>query len=181
MRVSVVLPCFNEKGNIQHTVEDVCRWFAKTGEELPMYVAKEFNHSLHENSALRPILESIRGKAFTDEELITGVSLAKVAGVPCQIEIGHTKTGKAKVVKVFGIAKGMTCPPAKHEVFAYEIENGLNDKFNKLPEWVQKKIVLAKEWTFGKKIDDATYASDNARMESLANPGDDVAVADLPF
>lgn len=52
--------------------------------------SRRFRVSLHENSALRPFLETWRGKKFKTEEL-QGFPLDRLIGVPCQLDIQHNE------------------------------------------------------------------------------------------
>ena len=40
----------------------------------------------------------------------------------------------------------MTIPAQFHKAVRYEIEDGKNETFNALPQWLQKKIGLCLEW-----------------------------------
>ena|SRR5437773_10666926 len=80
----------------------------KTGK--PYLVVRSFRLSLHEKSALRPMLESWRGRKFTAEEL-EGFDLEKLMGANCQIQVIHNlgKEGQtfANVQAVVPPAKGV--------------------------------------------------------------------------
>lgn len=54
----------------------------------PFIVQRQFRNSLHEKSSLRPLLESWRGKKFTEEEL-QGFDLEKLLLVNCQLQVIH--------------------------------------------------------------------------------------------
>jgi len=54
----------------------------------PYMVVRGFRLSLHEKSALRPMLEAWRGKKFTAEEL-DGFDLEKLIGANCQVQVIH--------------------------------------------------------------------------------------------
>lgn len=150
----------------------------ETGEIMPMTFSKEYTLSLGPKSNLRPVLESLRGKKFTDEEAKVGIDLAKVAGMPCSVEIYHKsgKEGKTypNVGTVSGLLKGSTCPPATHEVFAYDIDEGRCEKFYKLPTWIQTKIMASSDWKGGGVEGDPAFegisAAEQQKMNDLANP-----------
>jgi hypothetical protein len=59
----------------------------------PYLVQRQFRNSLHEKSSLRPLLESWRGKKFTEEEL-KGFDLERLLGANCQLQIIHRITGE---------------------------------------------------------------------------------------
>lgn len=58
----------------------------KTGKQN--MIVRRFSESLHENSHLRPFLESWRGKKFTPDEL-KGFDIDKLVGANCQIQVIH--------------------------------------------------------------------------------------------
>ena len=76
----------------------------------PYLVQRRFTNSLHEKAALRHILESWRGKRFTDEEL-QGFDLEQLIGANGQIQIIHKQVADgrifANVQAMLPLAKGM--------------------------------------------------------------------------
>lgn len=171
----------------------------ETGEIMPMMFSKEFTLSLNKKANLRPVLESLRGKAFTEEEATTGIDLGKIVGLPCSIQIFH-KEGKDEkkypnIGTISGMPKGSTCPPVAHSTFAYNIEDGRSDNFNALPEWIRTKIMKSSDWKDG--VEDKAFegisADEKKKMDNLAHPqeapppddsdynGNEIADEDLPF
>ena len=120
------------------------------GEKKPMIISKEYTLSLGEKSNLRRDLEGWRGKQFTADEL-KGFDVAKVCGAPCMLSVVHKTTSGGRVygaiTSVSALPKGTVCPPSVHSPQVYEIEDGKDDTFQNLPEWVQKKIEQCVEWT----------------------------------
>ena len=57
--------------------------------DMPRAYTQTFTLSLHKKAKMRGVLESWRGKSFTDKELENGFDLSKLLGVPCQIQIIH--------------------------------------------------------------------------------------------
>lgn len=118
----------------------------------PFVISPRFTASLHEKANLRHMLESWRGRAFTDDEL-EGFELQKIITKPCLLTIAHEKNAKgdktyAKVKAITPLAKGMQPPPdlvnlPEH----YEIEHGRNELFQSFPEWLQKTIGECQEWS----------------------------------
>jgi hypothetical protein len=68
----------------------------------PYLVSKRYTLSLHRKSALRPDLESWRGKPFSDEE-VEGFDLEKLIGANCQINVVHNKTADGTYANVSAI------------------------------------------------------------------------------
>lgn len=123
----------------------------KDGEIMPMLQSKEYTLSLAEKANLRRDLISWRGKDFTEEEA-AGFDVTKVLGAPCMLSIAHKKNEKGKVyaniTSIMKPPKGLECPPAAHEMFIYEISEGMSHNFKtNIPEWVQNKIMKAEEFS----------------------------------
>lgn len=122
------------------------------GEEKPLTITKEYTLSLSDKAALRKDLESWRARQFTEAER-KGFDVAKVAGIPCLLTITHQTSAKgkvyAKVSAVSALTKGMIVKPQQHPTVTYDIEDGNSDVFQKLPEWIQKKIQQCEEVAHG--------------------------------
>lgn len=152
----------------------------KLEKEMPRIQSKDFTLSLHKESKLRPVLESLRGRKYTDEEVRNGVDISKLVGTPCSVEIFHKegKEGKkyTEIGTISSLIEGAVCPSAIHEVFAYDIDEGRCEKFYKLPEWTQKKIAASPDWKGGGTEGDPAFQGltpeEQAHQEALANPID---------
>jgi hypothetical protein len=118
----------------------------------PFTVSARFTASLSEKANLRHVLESWRGKKFTEQEL-EGFQLSKLLTVACLVTVAHEKSKDgtktyANVKAVTPLPKAMNAPdPLKNEPVFYEIEQGKNATFQALPEWLQNVICQCKEWT----------------------------------
>jgi hypothetical protein len=116
----------------------------KDGESFdkPAVIGTTFTLSLSAKSNLRPFLESWRGKKFNGED-VRGFDITKVAGKPGYINIIHDEgnDGKtyANIATIMPLPHGLAPPRLEGEVLIYE-EGDPNDVFDKLPEWLQKKI-----------------------------------------
>ena len=116
----------------------------------PMMVSLELTRSLGERATLRKHLESWRGAAFTSKELAS-FSLKNLLGKAALLNLMH-KTSQAgrqycAISAIGKLPKGMTAPKetVNSQVF-YEIENGQNEVFAALPEWLQDKVRASKEF-----------------------------------
>ena len=116
----------------------------------PMMVSLELTRSLGERATLRKHLESWRGAAFTSKELAS-FSLKNLLGKAALLTLMH-KTSQAgrqycAINAISKLPKGMTAPKesVNSHVF-YEIENGQNEVFAALPEWLQDKVRASKEF-----------------------------------
>jgi len=58
------------------------------GNGKPFTVSRRYNLSLHKKATLRRDLESMRGRAFTDSELM-GFDLESLIGLPCLLNLVH--------------------------------------------------------------------------------------------
>lgn len=142
--------------------------------EMPMTISKEYTLSLGKKSNLRKHLDAWRGRPFTQEEL-QGFDVAKVVGAPCQLTIVHVeKTGGgtyAKIEAITGLSKGTTCPAQVHKSVTYEIDQGMDETYKSMPEWIQKKIAACEEWK----------APVTAPEPTVAPSDDDTPPDDVPF
>jgi len=140
------------------------------GEDVPALLFKRYTLSLHENAELCKHLESWRGRAFSDEEK-QGFDIAKLLGVPCQIQVVHSDNGKYANIKSISKMHPRlleTMPPAYHPLVHYEIESGENEVFRSFSDNLKATITSAPEWPGSR--DDA-WGND-------APPPDD---SDIPF
>ncbi len=74
--------------------------------EKPYILSKEFTLSMHEKATLRKMLESWRGKAFTDEEA-KSFDITKLLGKPCMISVVHKAKDDGKVYAELSSIAGM--------------------------------------------------------------------------
>jgi len=117
----------------------------------PFMVSRQFTMSLHEKSTLRAILESWRGRPFTDDELM-GFDLKNILGKPCMVNVVHA-TGNngrtyANVKSIATMPKGMPVPEQINPTMLFEFgDQGFDeDKYINLPQWLQTKISESKDY-----------------------------------
>jgi hypothetical protein len=113
----------------------------------PFTVGRKLTVTLHENGALRPLLESWRGRAFTEDEL-RGFELKNLLGKPCMLNIVHEKnptTGKvyAKIAAITPLPKRQTPPELVNPLRYYQIEDGSPP--SDFPAWLVKLIGESRE------------------------------------
>lgn len=107
----------------------------------PAFVGQTYTLSLGENSRLRPLLESWRGRPFTEVEL-KGFDISKLAGVPCQIQILHETRGEKTYANVAAIVpwpKGVPVPTVDPPV-VYSPSEHSAAVYNDLPQWLRETI-----------------------------------------
>lgn len=123
-------------------------WEDKEGKERegPCSIGATYTLSLSEKANLRKVLENWRGQPFTDQEL-RGFDITQVAGKCCQIMVQHdTNAGKtyANVTGVMGVSRDQRerARAAKSEVgvLVYSLDDGENDAFRNLPNWIKEKL-----------------------------------------
>ena len=141
------------------------------GEDKPRMISATYTLSLSDKAKLRSVLESWRGKQFTDEEL-AAFDLRKVLNTPCLLSVVEktSKTSGNKYSSIGSISrcmKGVPVPQPDTQIMAFDLdEPGCLDTLATLPEWVQERVKQGQ-----------TY------KDMISNPKnfDDISSDDLPF
>lgn len=171
-------PTFNASFKVMLTFELPNELLPDTQEPQAMTVNKEFSCSLGKKAKLRGALESWRGRVFTQKEL-DGFDVVKVLGAPCMLGVIHKTSAKgntyADVSSISALPKGMQAMPQTNPSVHYEIEMGRNDVFQKLPEWIRKKIEQCEEWTSKSPSSPAGKARE-AQQQAAQTPEEDDSV-----
>lgn len=118
----------------------------KMDDGRPFSVSGRYTLSLSEKSALRPILESWRGRQFTKEEA-EGFDVKNVLGAYCMINVVHNSVGDktyANVAAVMALPKGATKPQASNANLYFNLDAG---DITALPDWLQKVVKKSKEYS----------------------------------
>lgn len=154
-------------------VNEKAVFIEEKGEESFM-IGQDYTMSLGEKANLRHMLESWRGKPFTADEL-KGFNLNVLLGKSCLVNVIHkksiaTKRDYAQVTSVVPLPKGMQCAKPSLPKVSYEIEDGENDAFSALPEWIQDKIKASQEFK-------GENTSEEPRQQSGPEPDED----EIPF
>ena len=109
-------------------------------------LSRTYTLSLHEKATLRKDLDAWRGKRFTDDEL-KGFDITTILGAPCMVTAIHNDNGKAKVVGVASLPKGMPKPKAVNELKTFDYDNNFDMKaIEAFPEWVRDAIRSSVEY-----------------------------------
>lgn len=144
------------------------------GEDKPRMLAGTYTVSLNPKGTLRKLLESWRGKAFTDAE-VKAFDLKQLINLPCMLSvIQKTSQGGNVFAAIGGVSKYPKnfppMPDAETTLFAFDLDT-IDDleKMEVLPEWIQKRI---KESETYKEL-----SVEKAADESFQNINAD----DLPF
>lgn len=115
----------------------------------PLAISKKYSLSLNEKSNLRHDLESWLGRSITAKEEKEGFALGSMLGVPCLLSVIHAESnGKtyANIAGVMSVPKGTTVPDQVNPFVSYDIENGKDAIYEKLPEWIRLIIGQSREF-----------------------------------
>lgn len=141
------------------------------GEDKPRMISATYTASLSDKAKLRSVLESWRGKQFTEEEL-AAFDLRKILNTICMLSIVEktSKTSGNKYSSIGSIArafKGAIVPQPETPIFAFDLDepNSLS-ALETLPEWVQERVKQGQ-----------TY------KDMISNPDnfEDITSDDVPF
>lgn len=115
----------------------------------PFSVSKEFTLSMNEKATLRKMLESWRGKSFTEEEA-KRFDITKLLGIPCMINVIHKTSGKggqyADISSIATLPKGLDAPAQVNASYELSFGNWNQLIFDSLPDFVKNKIKSSKEY-----------------------------------
>ena len=113
-----------------------------SGEMKPRIFTKQYTNSLNDKATLRKDLVAWRGKQFTEEEL-KGFDVSKLLGVPCLLQIVHSKSGDRTYANLGGITKlpkGMPQPTPQTDKIRFDIDESPLSMIDELPSWIQDII-----------------------------------------
>ncbi len=115
----------------------------------PFAIHKEFTLSMNEKATLRKMLESWRGKAFTEVEA-EKFDITRLLGKPCMINVIHKTSGRggtyADISSLATLPKGLECPDQVNPTLELSFDNWSAAIFESLPEFVKEKIKKSKEY-----------------------------------
>lgn len=115
---------------------------------LPRSISARYTLSLSDKATLRKVLESWRGKPFTEAEL-DGFDLTKLLGANCMIQVMHQKKGDktyANVTTVVPLYKGMPKLEPENPIQYFAIEEHQCNIPESLPGWIKDIIKSSEEW-----------------------------------
>lgn len=124
---------------------------AEPGKLVPRTLSRTFTASLGENSHLRPILESWRGKPFTAAELPT-FDISATLGKPCLLQVMHKEKAQgggmyANINTILPASKPYpkaTITPYKFSVSDLDDASDLDGVG--LPDWIKQKVMESEEY-----------------------------------
>lgn len=147
--------------------------------DKPAFASAFYTNSLNEKANLRGVLESWRGRPFTEKEL-EGFDLTTILDKACQLTVVHEpkKNGdgiNAKIAGVTPLHKSMTCPPRENPLVVFDIDNPDMKLFDSFSDGMKKLIEKSDQWKARAARGGRQPMSDPGAYDSI--PDDD----DLPF
>lgn len=141
----------------------------------PRVQSETYTLSLNEKAALRKVLESWRGRQFTEDEL-KEFDLRNILGVGCLITVIHRDGSNgntyANVGSVAKLPKGFAAPIGTIAPVSFDLDDpDAYEKLGDLPEWLQKRVKNSNEY---KAYEAALAAADTAAFT-------DITTDDIPF
>lgn len=118
---------------------------------LPRASSAKFTLSLGKKSNLRPMLESWRGRNFTDEEL-AGFDVMNVVGANCMLNIVHNQKGAktyANVKSVNPLPKGMAKRTLENPPLKFSLDDSTGPKITfpeRMPDWIKALVLQSDEY-----------------------------------
>jgi len=155
--------------------------FTKDDKEVtePFTASAFYTASLNEKANLRGLLESWRGKAFTEKEC-EGFNPGVLVGIPCMLNVIHKPNTKGKVqAKIAGatpLPEGLECPPQVHNSVNFSLENFNQKTFDNLSKGLKAMVEKSEEY---KSMLNPRVESENPKPAS-ADVGDN-QFDDIPF
>lgn len=135
----------SNKFRITFEIPSLKKVFKEGDEAKPVVISRELSTSLGKKSKTRPLLESWRGKAFTDEEA-KDFDFTELLGVPAMISIVHNEKGYADISSIMKLPEGMECPAQINPTQVLSYDAWDENLFQKLPEFIRKKIEISVEY-----------------------------------
>lgn len=146
----------------------------------PFTIGQRFTWSMSDKAALREILESWRGKAFTEVDFgPQGFDIMNVIGVGCMLNVVHAhKNGKtyANIASVAKLPKGMTAPgPTNPRNYVWlSREEFIQANFDNLTDGLKAIIQQSPEY---KALSDPEHIIHNGSSRTL----EDMEAESVPF
>ncbi len=144
--------------------------------EQPLVVDQEYTLSMSEKANLRKMLESWRGKAFTEKEA-EAFDITALLGVPCMLNIIHkqNKAGTSSYEQIAGVTavpRGFQVPPQVNKNFVLSYDAWNQELFDNLPDFIKTKMQGSLEYA----------AMRNPHAKTFADASDiNEPIDDLPF
>lgn len=149
--------------------------FDKSKGPQPLVIDQEYTLSMNEKSNLRKMLESWRGKTFTEKEAEC-FDITKLLGVSCMLNIIHKQSKKGnnyeQISGVTPIPKGIKVPDQINKTFVLSYDSFDQSLFDSLPDFIKTKMQGSLEYAAMKNPHAKTFSD----ASDITEPIDD-----LPF
>lgn len=128
----------------------IMKVFKEERGEEPAVVTKEFSFSMGEKANLRKFLGNWRGKNLTNDEA-AAFNIAVLLGQPCMLNVIHKTSEKSgstyqDVGSASKLPSGMPPPARINPSLEFDVREWDQEKFDRLPEWIQNKIKTSDEY-----------------------------------
>lgn len=116
--------------------------YEKDGKQVegPITIGSYYTASMSEKATLRKHLEGWRGRKFSDAEA-EDFDVSAILGKACMLSVvenDHDGKTYSNIASIGGLPKGMPVPTAENPLLYYAEDD--KSKYEKLPEWLRKKI-----------------------------------------
>lgn len=143
--------------------------YEKDGQKVegPLTISRTLTASMNEKAGLRKLLESWRGKKFTDAEAAK-FDVSSILGKPCLLNVTETEKNGETYSNVAGVSpliKGMTAPAAENPLVMFDPDSATQADFDALPKWIKEKVANAIQPKTQTQVDES-------RAEEFAEEGD---------
>lgn len=137
--------------------------YEKDGKKMegPITIGTYYTASMSEKATLRKHLEGWRSRKFTDQEA-EDFDVSAILGKACMLNVvENDQDGKtySNIASIVAIPKGIPAPQAENPLLYYAPDD--EAKFDRLPEWLQKKIAEQLEPKEASKAPPAEEFSDD--------------------
>lgn len=136
----------------------------------PLAISKKYSLSLNEKANLRKDLESWLGRSVTEKEEKDGFPIGSMLGAPCMLSVVHSENnGKtyANVAAVVSVPKGMVVPEQQNPSVMYDIDNGKDSVYEKLPQWIRQVIDSSKEFQGDEPSEQVPFGDEKITDEQM--------------
>jgi hypothetical protein len=121
--------------------------FEKDGikKEVPYTASIDLTVSMGDRSKMRKFLESWRGRAFSDDELLK-FDTSNILGKTCTINVLLKEGNKfPKIENIAQVIKGVTVPDPTNKVYEFSIDTGTQEEFDTLRNFDKMTILKSPE------------------------------------
>lgn len=112
-----------------------------TDDGKPLSIIKTYTLSFNEKATL-----SKDYKAWTKEPNPTKFNLSQLLAKGCNLNVGHTSGGNAKVTGVSALKASETVPNLVVDPVIFDMRAPSNDALSRLPSFIKEKIVNSPEY-----------------------------------